>query len=249
MATYITTNYGWVYEKGTPDNIAGPFRNGGMLEIEGNSIYEDSLFWFNASVIIGHIIGEVLEGQPVEDPILRTPYDPEEDSWLRDTLFVKFFTNEEATISAGVYDYGDNTWTPNLAAVGLEGVYVEVTNSGTGCSTVAYAEIPAGVQSLADPTPFGVQEEGIHAVVANEPIVYPNPSTDRFNLNLPEEYTGMYTLAIYNSTGQLVLQQQINSDEEKNLSPDQYQNLNSGAYWLTLSNAGQISWQQKLIKL
>lgn len=85
-------------------------------------------------------------------------------------------------------------------------------------------------------TPFGCSLS-TGGFIAEEPVIYPNPTNGIININVTEDST----LAIYNISGQLVRQQML-STGENNLQLD----LPTGLYILK-SDVGNKTFNQKLV--
>lgn len=119
------------------------------------------------------------------------------------------------------------------------------TESGGGSVSWTLGEvvIQTGVSGTHDATQ-GFQQGNIY-VTGLEEIpelqisVYPNPAVDNFTINAPE----FLTLNIYNSTGQLVLNQQLN--EGNNLVD--VTGLARGTYNLMFENSNLSRYSAQLI--
>ncbi len=76
--------------------------------------------------------------------------------------------------------------------------------------------------------------------------ISPNPASDFFTLQLPEQLTGPYVLQILNAQGQLVSSRQGVAESGVSLSFD-LNHYPSGMYWLSILENGAIVTQEKLI--
>jgi ELWxxDGT repeat protein len=85
----------------------------------------------------------------------------------------------------------------------------------------------------------------IQKVLANEPLtddfnlkIFPNPTQNELNLTFEGKGKELFQLSIYDLTGKLLLNQDVNSNTTNTIST---QNLNAGMYFIRLSNGEKQS--------
>ncbi|MCF8299338.1 MAG: T9SS type A sorting domain-containing protein [Saprospiraceae bacterium] len=83
-------------------------------------------------------------------------------------------------------------------------------------------------------------------ITKNQPLLYPNPVSDNFNLRFEENQNGKLQMEIYNVSGQLVMKHQI-SDFEKEYQVN-IDKLSSGIYLVKLASDNQTVYSGKFIK-
>lgn len=82
----------------------------------------------NNRIIVKKIAGPVCAGQPLANVLTLGS--------LTGFTVNGFYTDAGATISAGIYNAGANTFTPNSAALGLNDIYVKITDNTSGCAYI-----------------------------------------------------------------------------------------------------------------
>lgn len=82
------------------------------------------------------------------------------------------------------------------------------------------------------------------------PVVYPNPGFGIFNVDIYSKEDATGTMDVFNSVGQLIMEQQFSVDQGHNLSAIDLSGFNEGVYTLRMSigKCGEI-FTKKLVKL
>jgi hypothetical protein len=118
-----------------------------------------------------------------------------------------------STTSTSLYDHWIDLTSFNYASVGVVRVFLPV-NAGATWNDLCFAISPS--------TTTGLNENAMNT----NSFIYPNPSTDRINLNTAE----VLDIRIYNYTGQIVKAIPNNSGQID------VSDLNNGIYFLQVSN-------------
>lgn len=161
-------------------------------------------------------------------PVLTVLYSPSNSVCVGQTATI-------TALGADSYSWSTGATTSTIAVTGTavgNYVYTVTLTNGGFCSDVAVVG-------------FKVDEcVGIVESAASEAIqVYPNPVSDRFFVKLSGQH--VYTMKLYNSAGQLVRQQIVESNEPLEID---VQELPSGLYHLAMENDGALTKRIKVIK-
>lgn len=89
-------------------------------------------------------------------------------------------------------------------------------------------------------------EKNTLVIKKKNPLLYPNPATDNFNLRFEQSPKEDYELSIFSSSGALVKQQQFTAfGNEYRIN---IQVLKSGVYFVKLESDGEVVYSSKFIK-
>jgi len=220
------------YHEVAPSYMAGDFENEGLIE----DTYSGITGAVNNQAIISNALnGPVQVGVPVNDALNVASFNG--------YTVVGWYTNSSLTTSAGEYDPGDNTWTPNNAAQWKTFLYVQFKDPTSNCKPVLVIKVNGGVQPYTSPTPSAVSPGG---QVPESYTLFPNPSTNgQFTVRVPEKRNVQYTLRVINSQGQQILQKELAADASR-IEVQPAQPLPAGIYFVQLFEDGKQSWQQRL---
>ena len=226
-------NRGWIFNT-SPNNMlnSGAFENRGVIEDNPETIYP---FINNLRIVTRPITGTVQQGVPVSNAL--------ELGSLSGFTVNGWYTNSNATISAGSYNSTLNEWTPNATAVGLNQVFVKIRYSNQ-CNEVFAVDIPGGVQpfSSSDEESLAIQQDVYEQLVARLQL-YPNPSKGQVHIVLPPDFKDAQRLEVYNGLGVLVLEHNLVS--VSSFSVD-LSDQPAGMYWIQLYDNSPLGTPQAI---
>lgn len=103
---------------------------------------------------------------------------------------------------------------------------------GNYCVTVS--DYYCGVATLCVVVKENPNTSSIAEVDNDSWSVYPNPFGNKFHVNFSDKINGVVQLRMYDILGKQVLEQQVNTDRQKNFDFSTVQPLSSGIYILSL---------------
>lgn len=94
-------------------------------------------------------------------------------------------------------------------------------------------------------TNLHTETNGIEESLADAIALYPNPTTDYFNIQLPASASGDWNMTLYDITGRALINAKITIGSGQTHQVD-VSNLSSGFYWIKLQNE-QVELSKKVI--
>ncbi len=222
----------------------GNFTNNGIIEGRPDEYFEvyGILNIDNQATILDYNLLAPLtgtEGQPIADAVT----DP-------DAIYtiLGWFTDETLSTSAGTYNTGSNTFTPNLG-VGEHVVYVQTSDNVLGCTTartvlvtinpvlIAEEEILVTLNPLIekkqeDEAAKTTTESNLGFKTSTELTVFPNPFTTHTNIQFQVAADDFVTIEVYGIDGQKVavlFEGYLSAGEQQRFSFNA-ESLRSGVY-------------------
>ncbi len=220
---------------GANHNIQGNFNNTAAL----GDVYDELNNINNTAVRIRPIYGTVEEGVPVSNAL--------DIGGFGTVSYLSWYTTETGNTIAGTYDSFSNTFTPNANAVGLTRVYARIRITTGGVTRRHAVEIPDGVQPA---TPLAPSNKTSLTSSAEQAFdlnvqVYPNPVTERINIQFTEPIDGENEFRIYNAEGKTVHSAPLNGTYSRFIL-DLPSSITSGMYVLSVINNGVLLHSKSL---
>ena len=144
------TNEGWLETTyNTTISYLGLLINNGVIADKYGKLPTSATYLQNNRLLIKNTIGTACPNEALSNALTV--------SSLSGFTVQGFYTNAAATISAGVYNAGLNTFTPNSNAVGLTDIYVKVTDNTQNCNFTFVKVISGGILGI---TEFFIDNDG-----------------------------------------------------------------------------------------
>lgn len=234
---------------GFNDNKGG-FTNNGIIEGQPDEYFETYGIQNidNQGTLLGYNLLEPLtgtEGQPISNAIT----DPNAIYTV-----IGWFTDETLSASAGTYNAGNNTFTPNLG-VGEHIVYVQTSDNILGCTTMRTVQVTINPVLIAEEEEIAViltpsieenleemaaktrEEENLIFNTAANLSIFPNPFTNHTNIQFQVASDDFVTIEVYGMDGQkvAVLFEGYLSAGEQERFGFQAESLQSGIYLVRMA--------------
>jgi len=155
----------------------------------------------NQQVVSRPLTGTLQNGVPYPNALDVTS--------LNDVTIGTWKTAPSGGVSAGTYNVANNTFTPNASAIGLEVLYVGITNLHTGASQNARVYLNQPIQAMTGPSDTGHSEAEMTAKtilnLSEEDLkLYPNPTEGSFTIENSWGSAVLSEVKIFDNLGQLI---------------------------------------------
>lgn len=133
---------------------------------------------------------------------------------------------------------------PGESTEGVSVDYDPMSHSGTSLATYAVWDVDHPEDSLWINFSFDGQAEGIEYLTYSKLNVYPNPTTEKFTLSIPQNVSPKSALYLYNSSGQVIGVYDVNPGYTKEIS---VRDLPKGTYFISLITPEGLKATDKIV--